>query len=621
MSKFKITLIRILVGLVAFIIVFILNLLGLLNEYVVLAISILIYLIVGYDIVYKCITKTFRGNFLDENFLMTVATVGAFAIGEYLEAVAVMLFYQIGELFQNYAVNKSRKSIANLMDIRPDKATKLVDDKEVEVAPEDVAIDDLLIVKVGEKIPLDGVVIRGNTSLDTKALTGESIPVDVSAGDSILSGSINIGSSFIMKVTKEYYDSTVSKILDLVENVGGKKAKAEAFITKFARYYTPIVVGLALLLSIIPPIFDNQWSQWIFRALTFLVVSCPCALVISVPLSFFCGIGAASKNGILIKGGSYLEMLNKANIFIFDKTGTLTKGDFEVTEVLSDKYSDDEVLKIAAIAEKNSNHPIAKSILKKVNANINSTYEAMELPGYGLVVQEENILVGNQKLMEKYNIKFKPNHGVGTVVYVAKNNEFMGSILISDQIKETTYKAISDLNSLGCNTIMLTGDNDLVAKNVKDKLNIKECYSQLLPQNKVEKLENIIKNKNKNDVVAFVGDGINDAPSLMRADIGISMGAIGSDSAIEASDVVLMYDDLNGLLVSKKIAKKTIAIVLENIVFAIFVKVLVLLLSAIGLANMWLAIVADVGVCVIAVLNAMRCIIYKDKSLKNKKID
>lgn len=619
MSKFKITLIRILVGLVAFIIVFILNLLGLLNEYVVLAISILIYLIVGYDIVYKCITKTFRGNFLDENFLMTVATVGAFAIGEYLEAVAVMLFYQIGELFQNYAVNKSRKSIANLMDIRPDKATKLVDDKEVEVAPEDVAIDDLLIVKVGEKIPLDGVVIRGNTSLDTKALTGESIPVDVSAGDSILSGSINIGSSFIMKVTKEYYDSTVSKILDLVENVGGKKAKAEAFITKFARYYTPIVVGLALLLGIIPPIFDNQWSQWIFRALTFLVVSCPCALVISVPLSFFCGIGAASKNGILIKGGSYLEMLKKANIFIFDKTGTLTKGDFEVTEVLSDKYSDDEVLKIAAIAEKNSNHPIAKSILKKVNANINSTYEAMELPGYGLVVQEENILVGNQKLMEKYNIKFKPNHGVGTVVYVAKNNEFMGSILISDQIKETTYKAISDLNSLGCNTIMLTGDNDLVAKNVKDKLNIKECYSQLLPQNKVEKLENIIKNKNKNDVVAFVGDGINDAPSLMRADIGISMGAIGSDSAIEASDVVLMYDDLNGLLVSKKIAKKTIAIVLENIVFAIFVKVLVLLLSAIGLANMWLAIVADVGVCVIAVLNAMRCIIYKDKSLKNKK--
>lgn len=619
MSKFKITLIRILVGLVAFIIVFILNLLGLLNEYVVLAISILIYLIVGYDIVYKCITKIFRGNFLDENFLMTVATVGAFAIGEYLEAVAVMLFYQIGELFQNYAVNKSRKSIANLMDIRPDKATKLVDDKEVEVAPEDVAIDDLLIVKVGEKIPLDGVVIRGNTSLDTKALTGESIPVDVSAGDSILSGSINIGSSFIMKVTKEYYDSTVSKILDLVENVGGKKAKAEAFITKFARYYTPIVVGLALLLGIIPPIFDNQWSQWIFRALTFLVVSCPCALVISVPLSFFCGIGAASKNGILIKGGSYLEMLNKANIFIFDKTGTLTKGDFEVTEVLSDKYSDDEVLKIAAIAEKNSNHPIAKSILKKVNANINSTYEAMELPGYGLVVQEENILVGNQKLMEKYNIKFKPNHGVGTVVYVAKNNEFMGSILISDQIKETTYKAISDLNSLGCNTIMLTGDNDLVAKNVKDKLNIKECYSQLLPQNKVEKLENIIKNKNKNDVVAFVGDGINDAPSLMRADIGISMGAIGSDSAIEASDVVLMYDDLNGLLVSKKIAKKTIAIVLENIVFAIFVKVLVLLLSAIGLANMWLAIVADVGVCVIAVLNAMRCIIYKDKSLKNKK--
>lgn len=619
MSKFKITLIRILVGLVAFIIVFILNLLGLLNEYVVLAISILIYLIVGYDIVYKCITKTFRGNFLDENFLMTVATVGAFAIGEYLEAVAVMLFYQIGELFQNYAVNKSRKSIANLMDIRPDKATKLVDDKEVEVAPEDVAIDDLLIVKVGEKIPIDGVVIRGNTSLDTKALTGESIPVDVSAGDSILSGSINIGSSFIMKVTKEYYDSTVSKILDLVENVGGKKAKAEAFITKFARYYTPIVVGLALLLGIIPPIFDNQWSQWIFRALTFLVVSCPCALVISVPLSFFCGIGAASKNGILIKGGSYLEMLNKANIFIFDKTGTLTKGDFEVTEVLSDKYSDDEVLKIAAIAEKNSNHPIAKSILKKVNANINSTYEAMELPGYGLVVQEENILVGNQKLMEKYNIKFKPNHGVGTVVYVAKNNEFMGSILISDQIKETTYKAISDLNSLGCNTIMLTGDNDLVAKNVKDKLNIKECYSQLLPQNKVEKLENIIKNKNKNDVVAFVGDGINDAPSLMRADIGISMGAIGSDSAIEASDVVLMYDDLNGLLVSKKIAKKTIAIVLENIVFAIFVKVLVLLLSAIGLANMWLAIVADVGVCVIAVLNAMRCIIYKDKSLKNKK--
>lgn len=606
MSKEKWNLIRIIVSAVVFIPCFILHMLVEMPPYVLLSITLIVYALIGYDIVYKSVRNIFHIRFLDENFLMVIATVGAFIIGEYLEAVAVMIFYQIGELFQSYAVGKSRKSIAALMDIRPEKATILVDGKEKTVDPEEVLEGDILLIKVGEKVPVDGIVLKGKSSLDTKALTGESVPMDVVPQDEVLSGSINLSGVLTIRATKMYFDSTVSKILDLVENAAGKKAQSEAFITKFAKYYTPLVVLAAVLLGVIPPLLDGQWEQWVFRALTFLVVSCPCALVISVPLSFFCGIGGSSKDGILVKGGSYLELMDKANVFVFDKTGTLTKGVFEVVDVKSD-LPNDEVLKIAAIAEKNSNHPIAKSILAKVDS-VEEGYETEEIAGYGMVARKEDvILVGNAKLMERFDIPYVENDAIGSVVYVAKNQRFIGSIVISDTVKEDAFETMEYLHKNHLKTIMLTGDNEKVAIHVAETLKIQEVHANLLPQNKVALVEQILASKDKKDVVAFVGDGINDAPVLMRADIGISMGGIGSDSAIEASDLVLMYDDLTGIIKAKKMAHKTVTIVWENILFALIVKFSVLILSACGFANMWLAILADVGVAVLAILNAMRC--------------
>lgn len=603
MDKNKKMILRIVISLVVFILIFIFHLIIDINPYILLSISIISYLIIGYDILFRCFKNIARGNFLDENFLMSIATIGAFIIGEYLEAVAVMIFYQIGELFQEYAVNKSRIAITSLMDIKSETATILTDGEESVVEVEDVIEDDVLLVKVGEKIPVDGVVVKGKSSLDTKALTGESLPNDIEVGDEVLSGAINIGGVIEIKATKMYFDSTVAKILDMVENATGRKAKSEAFITKFARIYTPTVVICALLLGLIPPLFDSNWSDWVFRALTFLVVSCPCALVISVPLSFYCGIGGASKYGVLIKGGSYVERLKDANIFVFDKTGTLTKGVFEVTY-----YTNKETLELAALVESKSNHPIALSIVKKAGLKNNIDFEIEEKAGYGLIAKGEDIIVvGNSKLMEENNINYVVNNGDGSVVYVAKNGMFIGSILVSDTLKEDAKETIIKLNKLGCKTVMLTGDKENNAKSVANILGINEVRAELLPQNKVEVLEDILNKKDKNDIVAYVGDGINDAPTLVLSDVGISMGNIGSDSAIEASDVVLMYDNLKDILIAKKISKKTIKIVMQNIVFALVIKISILILSAFGFANMWLAILGDVGVAVLAILNAMRC--------------
>ena len=603
MEKNKKMILRISISLIVFIPTFTLHLFVDIKPYILLFISLVAYLIIGYDILLRCVKNIKRGNFLDENFLMTIATIGAFIIGEYLEAVAVMIFYQIGELFQNYAVNKSRKAITSLMDIKALTATLLTEDGEVIVDVEDVMEDDIILIKAGEKIPVDGILLNGKCSLDTKALTGESVPKDIEIGEEVLSGAINISGAIEIKATKMYYDSTVAKILDMVENATGRKAKSEAFITKFAKIYTPAVVFSALILGLVPPLFDSNWSDWIFRALTFLVVSCPCALVISVPLSFYCGIGGASKYGVLVKGGNYLERLRDANIFVFDKTGTLTKGEFEVIN-----YTNEETLNLAAMVERKSNHPIALSIVNKANLEKHEDYVIEEKAGYGLVAKgKDEIIVGNNKLMEEYKINYIENTGFGSVVYVARNNKFVGSILVSDVIKDDAKETIKHLNRLGYKTIMLTGDKTSNATTVGNELGISEVYSELLPQNKVEVLEDILNKKDTNDVVAYIGDGINDAPSLMLADVGIAMGNIGSDSAIESSDVVLMYDNLSDILIAKKVAKKTIRIVKQNIIFALIIKISILLLSAIGFANMWLAILGDVGVAVLAILNAMRC--------------
>ena len=613
--KNKNRLIRIAVSLLIFLPVFILDLCLSLNEFLVLALTLCSYLIVGYDVILKSLRNMKNLRFLDENFLMLVATVGAFAVREYLEAVAVMIFYQIGEFFQDYAVARSRKSIANLMDIRPESATVVSGEEEKVVDPEEIEIGDIIRIKAGEKIPVDGIVLNGTTNLDMKALTGESLPKEVAEGDEVLSGSINMDAVIEIRATKPYFDSTVAKILDLVQNVSGKKAKSENFITKFAAIYTPAVVLGAILLAVIPPCVDGLWQQWIFRALTFLVVSCPCALVISVPLSFFSGIGGASKEGILIKGGNYVEALNKANIFVFDKTGTLTKGEFEDVEVcaVSDS-SEEEVLRLAAAVEKSSNHPIARSILRKVSDLPSDSFSVEEVAGCGLIAtsEEMTLLVGNSKLLEQNGISFEVPSKEGSVVYVARNQKFLGSIVIADVPKEESYETIRLLNQIG-KTVMLTGDSSSVATNIAGRLGIQEVHSELLPQDKVKQIEEIISSKKEKDVVCFVGDGINDAPVLMRSDIGISMGGIGSDSAIEASDVVLMYDRLDGILTAKRISKKTITIVWENIVFALGIKLLVLILSALGYANMWMAIFADVGVAVLAILNAMRCLKIKNK--------
>lgn len=585
----------------------------------------IIYIYIGHNVLKKAFRNIINGQLFDENFLMSIATIGAFGLGIYTgitenkpegfdEGCAVLLFYQLGEWFQGYAVGKSRKSISSLMDIRPDYANKLNENNEFEVVdPELVSINDIILVKPGEKIPLDGIIIEGNTTLDTKSLTGEALPKEVNVNDKVISGTINLTSSIKIKVSKEFSESTVAKILDLVENASTHKSKSENFITKFSKFYTPIVVILALILAIFPPLVieistnDWEWSSWIYRALSFLVVSCPCALVISIPLSFFAGIGGASNNGILVKGSSYLEMLNKANIFVFDKTGTLTKGNFKVFEIYPNENKD-EILRLAANAEGLSNHPIAKSIKEEYSKEIDTSYIIEDISGKGIKAIKDNeiILCGNDKLLDLFNIKYNKIEAVGTIVYVVKNNELLGHIVISDEIKPEAYELIKYINSINGKAIMLTGDNEKIAGAVANSLNISEYKASLLPQDKALEVNKLLNNKNKNDILCFVGDGINDAPVLMASDIGISMGGIGSDAAIEASDIVLMNDNLNSIKKAKIIAKKTMRIVLENIIFALGIKVSILILSALGITNMWFAVFGDVGVAVIAILNAMR---------------
>ncbi len=582
-------------------------------EWIKNVIYILSYIIVGAEIVKKAVRNIFRGKVFDENFLMTVATIGAFAIAEFPEAVGVMLFYQVGELFQSYAVDKSRKSIASLMDIRPDYANIKQGNEIVKVEPDEVKIGQEIIIKPGEKVPLDGIVVDGTSTLDTLALTGEAIPRTINVGDEILSGSINQTGLLTVKVTKEFEESTVSKILDLVENASSKKSKSENFISKFARYYTPAVVIIAVILAIIPPIIikDATFVDWIYRALTFLVVSCPCALVISIPLGFFGGIGGASKIGILIKGSNYLEALSKSEIMVFDKTGTLTQGVFEVQKIEAVGIEDDELLKLVAHSENYSSHPVAVSIKKAYNQEIDTNIisDVQELSGLGLEANVDNqkLLVGNSKLMEERNIKYNECTEVGTAVYVAINDKFAGYILISDKIKEDSKSTIQNLKKNNIKkTVMLTGDRKAVGEDVAKKLGLDEVYTDLLPDEKVKKVEDLMKQKTENGKLVFVGDGINDAPVLAISDIGIAMGGLGSDAAIEAADIVIMTDEPSKIVNAIEISKKTMKIVKENIVFALAIKIGVLVLSAFGLSTMWEAVFADVGVSILAILNALR---------------
>ena len=605
---------KIIISLILFLIAMIINFN---NELINKGIFIIAYIIVGLEIVRKALRNIFRGKVFDENFLMTVATVGAFGIGEFPEAVAVMLFYQVGELFQSYAVDKSRKSIASLMDIRPDYANIEKDGKVLKVDPDDVKIGDIIIIKPGEKIPLDGTVIEGNTSIDTKALTGESLPREVTPGDEILSGSINISGLVKVKVSKEYGESTVSKILDLVENASSKKSKSENFITKFAQYYTPIVVIIAVLLVVVPVIFfGGEFSDWIYRALSFLVVSCPCALVISIPLSFFGGIGGASKMGILIKGSNYLEAIASTEIIVFDKTGTLTEGIFEVQKVNAKEIDENDLVEIAAYAECYSNHPISLSIKRAYGKQIDKSKikSTEELSGRGIVaiINGKNVLVGNEKLLNENNIEFEKNNDIGTILYVAIDKKYVGNIVIADKIKEDAKDSIMSLKKSNIKqAVMLTGDRKAVGENVAGILGIDKVYTELLPDGKVEKVEELLKEKSEKGKLAFVGDGINDAPVLALADIGIAMGGLGADSAIEAADIVLMTDEPSKIVDTIKLSKKTMKIVKENIIFAISIKVLVLILSAIGISTMWEAVFADVGVSIIAILNALRVLNVK----------
>lgn len=578
------------------------------------------YVIVGWEIVKKAFRNITRGKVFDENFLMTVATIGAFGIGEFPEAVAVMLFYQVGELFQHYAVDKSRKSIASLMDIRPDFANVEREGNVQKVDPSDVKIGEIIIVKPGEKVPLDGIVIEGTSSLDTKALTGEALPRDVQEGLQVISGCINLNGVIKIEVTKEYGESTVSKILNLVENASSKKAKSENFITKFAQYYTPIVVFIALILAVIPPLMipGATFSDWIYRALSFLVVSCPCALVISIPLSFFGGIGGASKMGILIKGSNYLEALANTEIMVFDKTGTLTEGVFEVQKVKAVDRSEEELLKLTAYAEYYSNHPISLSVKKAYHKEIDEKQilETQELSGRGMVAKigEQNILVGNEKLMREKQIDFETCNEIGTILYVAVNGKYAGCIVIADKIKPDASNTIKNLKKNHMKqTVMLTGDRKDVGENVAKELGLDQVYTELLPDGKVGKVETLLKEKSEKGKLAFVGDGINDAPVLALADIGIAMGGLGSDAAIEAADIVLMTDEPSKIVDAIQLSKKTMKIVKENIIFAISVKILVLILSAFGLSTMWEAVFADVGVSVIAILNALRVLYVKKK--------
>ena len=577
------------------------------------------YLLVGLEVLKNACLNIIKGKILDESFLMSVATLGAFLIGELPEAVAVMMFYQVGELFQDYAVDKSKRSIKELMNIRADYANIYENGKIKKVNPKEVKIGSTIIVSPGEKIPLDGEIIEGNSSLDIKALTGESIPKDVFCGNNVLSGCINLNGVIKIKVTKEFGESTVSKIIDLVENVSNKKSKSEKFITKFAKYYTPIIVIIAIILGcIIPFLIKDSYSNWIYRALSFLVVSCPCALVISIPLSFFGGIGGASKIGVLIKGSNYLEMLSKVDTILFDKTGTLTKGIFDIQKINPIGISKDKLLEMVAYAENYSNHPVADAIKKAYTKKIDEKKikDIKEIPGLGIKAKigKQLVLVGNKKLMQEENINFIECDDIGTILYVAIDKNYCGYILIADEIKDDSKTAIKELKSNGIKqTIMLTGDKRVVALDVSKKLGIDLSYFELLPQDKAKKVEEILNNKSSNSIVAFVGDGINDAPVLALADIGISMGMVGADSAIEASDVVIMTDELSKIVSAMKISKKTIRIVKENIIFAIFIKIAVLILAALGISSMWQAVFADVGVSIIAVLNALRVLIIKDK--------
>ena len=572
------------------------------------------YLLIGGEVVLTAIKNIAKGQVFDENFLMTVATIGAFTINQYPEAVAVMLFYEIGETIQGYAVNKSRSSISSLMDIRADYANLIINGKEKKVSPETVKVEDVILVKPGEKVPLDGVVIEGESFIDTSVLTGESVPRKIVPNDEILSGGINTSGLLKVKVTKKFGESTVSRILEMVENAASKKADTEKFITKFAKVYTPIVVVLAILIAVIPSIFikDALFSTWIYRALVFLVVSCPCALVVSVPLGFFAGIGGASKKGVLVKGSNYLELLKDLETVVFDKTGTLTEGVFSVTEINTNGIDKEKLIEVAAMAESFSNHPIAISIIKEygkeVDKEVIKAYKEILGRGIKAVINNEEVLVGNSKLMNEFNILYNEVDSIGTVVYCAINGEFKGSIVISDKIKENAAEALINLKKAGVKkTVMLTGDNKKTAYKVGKKINIDEIHSELLPLDKVREVEELLKRSNKNGKLAFVGDGVNDAPVLARADIGIAMGGIGSDAAIEAADIVLMKDDINALVDAINISKKTNKILWQNIVFALGIKILVMVLGTFGIANMWTAVFADVGVTIIAIINSTRC--------------
>ncbi|WP_367932055.1 heavy metal translocating P-type ATPase [Enterocloster citroniae] len=579
-----------------------------------LAVYLIPYVLIGWDIVYKALRNIRNGQVFDENFLMTVATFGAFGIGEYSEAVAVMLFYQVGELFQSYAVNRSRQSITELMDICPEYANIEEDGQLKQVDPDDVQVGDIIVVKAGERIPLDGKVVFGDSMVDTSALTGESVPRKASVGDDVISGCVNGSGLLRVQVTKEFDDSTVAKILELVENASSKKAQVENFITRFARYYTPVVVVGAVILAVLPPlVFGQSWAEWVRRACTFLVISCPCALVISVPMSFFSGIGAASRRGVLIKGSNYLEALSEMNTIVFDKTGTLTKGEFKVTEIHAAVGTQESLLELAALAESYSDHPISRYIKEACGhvLDMNRVSDTEEISGHGVkaVIDGHVVLAGNSKLMKEMKVEYTESPSIGTAVYIAMDGTFYGSIIISDTIKEEAYEAIRSLKRVGVKrTVMLTGDKKEVGEAVAARLGLDEVHAELLPDGKVAKVEELLAELKGKDKLAFVGDGINDAPVLSRADIGIAMGSMGSDAAIEAADIVLMDDDPSKIADVVRISRKTMTIVKQNIIFALGVKAIVLLMGAFGMANMWEAVFADVGVSVIAIINAMRAL-------------
>lgn len=607
---------RIIIGAILFIVAIVIDV----NiEWLNIALYLISYIIVGGDIVMKAVKNIFRGKVFDENFLMSIATIGAMLIGEYPEGIAVMLFYQVGELFQSYAVDKSRRSIAEAMDIRPDYANVKKNDEVIKVDPDEVQIGDIIVIKPGERVPLDGKVIEGNSTVDTSALTGESVPREVEVGHEILSGCININGVITAEVTKEYGESTVSKILDLVENASSKKSQSEQFITKFARYYTPIVVIIAVFLATIPPLVIDgaTFSDWIYRALTFLVVSCPCALVVSIPLSFFGGIGGASRKGILVKGSNYLEALAEAEIIVFDKTGTLTKGVFNVQEIHPEGITKEELLELTSYAESYSNHPISNSLKQAYGKEIDNgrISDVEEISGHGVIaaVDGKKVAAGNIKLMKKLNIPCYEGEAVGTVVHVGIDDKYAGYIVIADEVKEDSARAIKELKEAKIKqTVMLTGDTKNVASKVAKQLGLDKVYSELLPGDKVEKVEELLAQKSAKGKLAFVGDGINDAPVLARADIGIAMGGLGSDAAIEAADVVIMTDEPSKIATAIKVSKKTLRIARQNTVFSIGIKIIVLILSAFGIATMWAAVFADVGVTIIAVLNAFRALNVKN---------